>query len=62
METLVTILNILGISLLFIGNLLVTDAVTKWSAHKNPKYVWGNKIQGVGFIISLTAILIATMK
>ena len=55
-------LQVVGLLLLFIGNLFITEAVTKWSAKKTKQWKIGNLTQVAGFIISLSAIFISTLK
>lgn len=52
------VVNVLGLVFLFVGNLFVTDALGKWGAHKLPGYKWGNRLQGVGFVLSLVGVFI----
>ncbi len=50
------IFNLLGLTLLFIGNSLVTYTVGKWGGRKMIQFKLGNTIQAVGFVVSLLAI------
>lgn len=52
------ILQIVGLSLLFIGNLLISDSVTRWGAKSTKQWKFGNIFQSIGFIISLIAIFL----
>jgi hypothetical protein len=52
-------INLVGLSLLFIGNLLVTDVLGRYGAHGLPAYKWGNRMQGLGFIVSLLGIYLS---
>lgn len=49
------ILQIIGLILLFVGNLLISDAVTRWGAKTTKQWKIGNFIQALGFIFSLFA-------
>jgi len=51
-------LQILGLILLFTGNLLISDAVTRFDTRKSKWWKWGNRLQGAGFILALLSIYI----
>ncbi len=51
------IFNLIGITLLFIGNMLVTYTVGKWGGRNMNQFKWGNTLQTIGFAISLLAII-----
>lgn len=53
------ILNVGGLSLLFVGNLLITDALGRWGGKNLKSMKIGNAIQAIGFMISLLAIFLA---
>lgn len=59
MEIISLTLNLVGLILLFVGSSLVTTTVGKWSGRKDPKFKWGNRIQTLGFAISVIGILLA---
>jgi hypothetical protein len=50
------ILNILGITLLFIGNVLITYTIGKWGGRNMKQFRIGNVLQATGFAVSLIAI------
>lgn len=50
------IFNLLGLTLLFVGNSLVTYTVGKWGGRNMKQFKIGNTLQAIGFIISLLAI------
>ena len=50
------IFNLMGLTLLFIGNALVTHTVGKWGGRNMKQFSIGNTVQAAGFIISLLAI------
>ncbi|PIT97244.1 hypothetical protein COT77_02655 [Candidatus Berkelbacteria bacterium CG10_big_fil_rev_8_21_14_0_10_41_12] len=52
------VLQILGLILLFTGNLLISDAVTRFDTRKSKWWKWGNRLQGAGFILALLSIYI----
>jgi hypothetical protein len=56
----VLILGIVGTIFAFIGNTLVSDAVTRWGAKTTPQWKWGNRIQSLGFVLTIVALLIKT--
>lgn len=60
MNLLPIVLNIVGLTLLFIGNLLVTDALGRYNAHGLPGYKWGNRLQGFGFMVSIFGVFLST--
>jgi len=51
-------LGIVGSVLVFIGNALVSDAVTRYDAPGMPQWRWGNRIQAVGFSLTIVALLL----
>jgi hypothetical protein len=53
------ILNIIGLSLLFVGNSLVTYIIGKWGGRNMRQFKIGNTVQAIGFIVSLSAIFIS---
>ena len=53
-------LNLLGLTIMFVGNNLVVYAVGRWGARHMPHFVWGNRIQYVGYAISILAIFLST--
>lgn len=52
------ILAIIGTTLAFVGNNFVADGLGRWGAHDTPQYVWGNRMQSVGFALTIAALLI----
>jgi hypothetical protein len=60
-EAITLSLNIIGLSLLFIGSSLVTNVVGKWGGRKDSKFKWGSRIQTVGFVTSLVGILLTVI-
>src|SRR6266496_1979108 len=52
------ILGIVGATLAFAGNDFVADGLGRYSAHETPQFVWGNRIQPVGFALTLVALLV----
>lgn len=59
MNTWAIVLNVIGLTLLFVGNSLVTYTVGKWGGRNMRQFKQGNTIQAVGFVISLIAIFIS---
>jgi hypothetical protein len=59
MNVLALVFNLIGLTLLFIGNSLVTYTVGKWGGRNMKQFRIGNTIQVIGFIISLLAIFSA---
>lgn len=53
---LAVIFNLLGLTLLFVGNAFVTYTVGKWGGRNMKQFQIGNTLQAIGFIISLLAI------
>lgn len=49
---------IIGTTFAFAGNNFVADALGRYDAHGLPQYVWGNRMQSVGFALTITALLI----
>ena len=49
---------IIGTTLAFAGNNFVADALGRYGAHGLPQYAWGNRMQSVGFALTITALLI----
>lgn len=56
MSGLALVFNLIGLTLLFIGNGLVTYTVGKWGARNMPQFKIGNALQSIGFAVSLLAI------
>ena len=56
------LINIAGLVLLFIGNMLVTDSITRFDAKTSSKFKLGNRFQGVGFIISIIGLLLNVLQ
>jgi hypothetical protein len=52
------ILAIIGTTLAFAGNNFVADALGRYDAHGLPQYIWGNRMQSVGFALTIAALLI----
>lgn len=52
------VLAIIGTTLAFAGNNFVTDALGRYGAHSLPQYIWGNRMQSVGFALTIVAVLI----
>ncbi len=50
--------GLLGAFIVFIGNGITTEAVTRWGAKKMRAYRIGNYIQVIGFFLTLLALLI----
>lgn len=48
----------MGTTLAFTGNGYVSDALGRWGAHNLAQYVWGNRLQSVGFALTIAALLI----
>ena len=51
-------LNICGITILFAGNCLMTFTIGKWGGRNMPHFKWGNRLQALGFAVSLLAIML----
>lgn len=52
------VLAIIGTTLAFAGNNFVADALGRYDAHGLPQYIWGNRMQSVGFALTIAALLI----
>lgn len=52
------VLAIIGTTLAFAGNNFVSDALGRYDAHCLPQYIWGNRMQSVGFALTIAALLI----
>lgn len=50
--------GIIGATLAFAGNNLVADSLGRWGSHDLPQWKWGNRLQSVGFALTLVALLI----
>ena len=59
MDMTALILNVIGLTLLFIGNSLVTYTVGKWGGRNMKQFRIGNIVQSIGFIVSLLAIFMS---
>lgn len=53
--------NLIGLILLFVGNLKVTDAVTRYNARDFPGFKTGNRLQIVGFVLSICGVMLSTL-
>lgn len=62
MDTVALILNVIGLTFLFVGNSLVTYTVGKWGARNMKHFKIGNTVQIFGFIFSLIAIFISVKQ
>jgi len=56
------ILQLLGLVLIFIGNIFISDAVTRWGAKKTRQWKYGNILQITGLILSLLSILLSQIN
>lgn len=52
------IIAIIGTTLAFAGNNFIADALGRYGAHSLPQYIWGNRMQSVGFALTIAALLI----
>lgn len=52
------VIAIIGTTLAFAGNNFVADALGRYDAHGLPQYIWGNRMQSVGFALTIAALLI----
>ena len=52
------IMGITGTVLAFAGSNFVADASGRYGAHDTPQYIWGNRIQTIGFTLTIVALLI----
>lgn len=52
------ILQATGLALLFIGNILISDAATRYDARTSWRWKSGNLLQILGFILSLLSIFL----
>lgn len=59
MDTIALTLNVIGLTMLFIGNSLVTYTVGKWGGRNMKQFKIGNVVQSIGFIMSLVAIFMS---
>lgn len=50
------VFNLFGLTLLFVGNFLVTHTIGKWGGRKMKQFKIGNTLQAVGFVVSLLSI------
>lgn len=55
------VFNLLGLTLVFIGNALVTYTVGKWGGRNMKQFRIGNTVQAVGFVVSLLAIFFSAI-
>jgi hypothetical protein len=51
-------LGIVGTTLAFAGNSFVSDALGRYGAHGLPQYIWGNRMQTIGFALTIAALLV----
>lgn len=51
-------LAIIGTTLAFAGNNFVADALGRYGSCDLPQYIWGNRMQSVGFALTIAALLI----
>lgn len=52
------ILGIIGATIAFAGNNFVADGLGRYNAHGTPQFIWGNRMQSVGFALTLVALLV----
>lgn len=52
------VLGIVGTTLAFTGNSFMSDALGRYDAPGLPQYIWGNRMQTVGFALTIAALLI----
>lgn len=52
------VMAIIGATLAFAGNNFVTDALGRYDAHDLPQFIWGSRMQAVGFALSIGALLV----
>lgn len=52
------VLGILGTTMAFAGNSFVSDALGRYDAHGLPQYIWGNRMQTIGFALTIAALLV----
>lgn len=51
-------LGIVGSTLAFIGSNLIADALGRYDAQTLPQWKWGNKLQSIGFALTIAALLV----
>lgn len=50
------VLGVVGTVLIFVGNIFVSDALGKYDLA--PHYVFGNKLEAIGFVFLITALFV----
>ncbi|MFI6021297.1 hypothetical protein ACIBCP_27165 [Streptomyces sp. NPDC051287] len=51
-------LGVVGTVLMFVGNSTVVDAMNRWGNRSLPHFKWGNRMQLIGFSITIVALLV----
>ncbi|MFJ6901777.1 hypothetical protein [Streptomyces hokutonensis] len=51
-------LGLIGTVLVFVGNSMVVDAMNRWGNRSLPHFKWGNRVQLIGFSITIVALLV----
>lgn len=52
------VIGIIGTTLAFTGNSFISDALGRYGPHELPQYIWGNRMQVVGFALTIAALLV----
>lgn len=52
------ILGIIGVTISFAGSNFISDALGRFDAHGLPQYIWGNRMQTIGFALTIAALFI----
>jgi hypothetical protein len=52
------VMGVVGTTLAFAGNNFMADALGRYDGPGLPQYIWGNRMQSLGFALTITALLI----